>query len=67
MTAMGPPHLGQSQCGVGSLAREAWDSACAKVTIPGGGFKTRVGFCRRFEVVKQLEGRICGDKEKNSE
>jgi len=41
--------------------------ACAKVTIPGGGFKTRVEFCHRFEVVKQLEGRICGDKEKNSE
>ncbi len=28
MTTMGPPHLGQSQSGVGSLAREASDSVC---------------------------------------
>jgi len=34
MTTMRPPHLGQSQSGVGSLAREVSDSVCDGCTAP---------------------------------
>src|ERR1700729_244566 len=34
MTTMRPPHLGQSQSGVGSLAREVSDSVCDGGTAP---------------------------------